>query len=85
MPDKPVILIRHALSTMNYESYKLERSEGMNHRQRMEHLKIREDLIDARLHEIGRIHAHQAAPLYYDLNFKTVMVSPLRRAVETMV
>ena len=57
----------------------------MNHRQRMEKLKTREDLIDARLHEIGRIHAQQAAPMYYDLKFKTVMVSPLRRAGDTMV
>lgn len=82
--DASVFLIRHGFSEFNYQHLILK-TDGGKDGQPFQDLKGHPEFVDAQLSSIG---VHQSlinAPKLLELNITRVMVSPMRRALQTAI
>ena len=80
------ILIRHANSTFNYRWHAVEKEIEEGQATSEKFLEIIKDtvLLDCPLSDLGIIQCQEAQPLANSLiGIKTVLISPLRRALQT--
>lgn len=76
-----VLLLRHANSQYNYEFSQMEKYEYSDEDYKT--LRIKKDLRDAHLSKLGIKQCERAQGLANQLKVDSVLVSPLRRAMET--
>jgi hypothetical protein len=84
LSEASFILIRHGYSEYNHKAAEIVERYG---KESEEMLKLKGDanLYDPGLHQIGVLQCETNQPHVNQINFKTVFVSPMRRAVETCV
>ena len=82
--NEDIFLIRHGFSEFNKKHLVLKKDGGKDD-ERWTALKGNTDVIDAPLAAIGVHQALVNAPKLVDLNITRVMVSPMRRALQTAI
>ncbi len=82
--DQEIILIRHGLSLYNYSASSFYYQTGFDHKSdEARAYMLNQDLIDSPLYPYGVEQAINQQPAINKIDFDTVFVSPLRRAIET--
>lgn len=79
-----VFLIRHGFSEFNYRDLVLRKGGG-DITQQLKDLKKNPDLCDVNLHAIGVHQCLENASHIADINLTRVLVSPMRRALQTTI
>ena len=82
--DASVFLVRHGFSEFNYKHLILKK-DGGKEGQPFQDLKAHPELVDAQLSGIGVHQALVNASHLQPLNITRVMVSPMRRALQTAI
>lgn len=80
-----VFLIRHGFSEFNYRHLVLKKDVGQHHGPEYQSLKADPTLCDANLHAIGVHQCLENASHIADINITRVLVSPMRRALQTVI
>ena len=77
-------MVRHAMSVFNYQSMKIKQKYGETSEELFK-LRASRDNIDTVQHPIGEMQCLANREAVHCLNAKYVLVSPMRRALQTSI